>query len=576
MTVYRAPVADTMFVLRDVLKIGELDRLPGFGPDALGLAEDVLAQVGEFAEHVLHPLNAVADRHGCVRHDDGSVSAPPGFREAYAKFVAGGWPGMAGPEEHGGGGLPLVVTLACHEYLWSANPAFTMTATSLGHARILLAHADERLRATYAGKLVSGEWTGTMGLTEPQAGSDLSLVRTRAVAREDGTYGVTGTKVFTSGGGHDLTPNIVHLVLARLPGAPAGTAGLSLFLVPQRLPGEDGEPGRPNRVTVVRVEDKMGLHGSATCQMAYDDATGHLVGEPNRGLAAMFLLMNDLRLMTAALGVGVSEVAYQNAAAYAKERLQGRAPRRTEPAGAADPIIEQPDVRRRLLTVRAFNEAARALLLWTALQSDIAGRSPDSGERAAAGQRLRLLTPVLKGMFTEVAFDNAVEAQQVFGGYGYVTETGVDQFIRDVRMAAYGEGVTPIQAMDLVHRKLGLADGWVVRDLFATIERDVAASSLPAARFLPEALAHLRDATDWITAAGAEAVAAGCVSYLHLFGRVCLGWMWVRIASADPSSATKATLARFFLARLPATTAHRLDEVRAETETVLALPADAF
>jgi acyl-CoA dehydrogenase len=592
-TIYTAPVADTMFVLRHVLRIHERKDVPGFDEDLLDVSTSALAMVGEFCADVLQPLNAVADLDGCAQAADGTVATPPGFVDAYRRFAQGGWGGLAIPADQGGGGMPLVLAQACHEYVWSANPSFAMYASNLGHVRILMKHGTEEQQRAYIPQLAAGEWTGAMGLTEPAAGSDLSLVRTVATPRDDGTYAVNGGKLFTSGGEHDLTDNIIHFVLARLPGAPEGTRGLSMFLVPKMLLDDQGRPAVRNGVVATRVEHKMGLRGSATCQMNYDDATGFLVGEPHRGLAAMFVLMNELRITASTVGVGVAEVAYQNAAAYAKERLQGRSPIAGRNGdGAADPIIEQPDVRRLLLTVGSFAEGARALLLWTSMQSDIAARSDDPDERHAAGRRLALFTPVVKGTLPDFSFESAVYAQLIFGGHGYMTETGVDQFMRDVRMAAFGEGVTAIQADDLVRRKIGIDSGRVVEQALADIEDDVQAAestgqvdsaSLMAMR---TGLGHLREATEWISAADPAAAAAGGVHYLHLFGRVALGWMWVREAAAvaclstageqSPALERKDVLARFYLSRLPIETARHLDLMRSESESVLSLPAAAF
>ncbi|MFB7495937.1 acyl-CoA dehydrogenase [Streptomyces sp. NPDC056161] len=620
MTTYCAPVQDTAFVLFDVLHIDRFADLPGFAGLTRETVHDLLTQVGEFSERTLHPLNQVGDRLGCVRHPDGTVTTPPGFPEAYRRLVADGWPGAAGPTELGGGGLPHVLGFAFLEYLWAANPAFTMHASHLGHASVLMAHGDPTLRATYGPHLVAGDWSGAMALTEPQAGTDLGLIRTTAADAGDGTYRIRGDKIFISGGESDLAENIVHFVLARLPGAPSGAKGLSLFLVPKYLVGADGSLGARNGFTCTGIEEKAGIHASPTCAMRYDDATGHLVGEPHRGLAEMFVLMNHMRLMTAVQGLGISEIAYQNAAQYARERRQGRRPG-GDPHTAPDPIIEQPDVRRLLWRIRSFNEAARALVLFLALQVDLAERAADPGQRRAAGQLAALLGPVVKGVTAERSYDNTVDAQRVFGGHGYVRDTGAEQFVRDVRVAAIGEGVTPVQAADLVKRKLRLDDGRTVADLFARIAADAAGArtdvadlrtgaadartdvadlrtdvadprtDAAAGRQLEQALRELTDATDWISRAVAEEPAradSAAVDYLHLFGAVVLGWMALRITRAVGEAAasapgretgtrpsTRLALARHCLDRLPGEASFLAGRMREDPATYLSIgPAD--
>ena len=436
MPVYKAPVEDVLFLLNDVFHIERFANLPGFAdasPDAIAA---ILGESAKFCEEVLAPLNRIGDRQGCRRHDDGSVTTPDGFKDAYRRFVDGGWVGISVPQEFGGLGLPMALTQAVNEFLASANMAFAMyPGLAQGAIAALVAHGTAEQKALYLPKLVTGEWCGTMNLTEPQCGTDLGLVRTKAVRQEDGSYRITGTKIFISAGEHDLAENIVHLVLARIEGAPAGTRGLSLFVVPKLLPNTDGSPGARNAVSCGSIEEKMGIHGNATCVMNYDGAQGWLVGEENRGLPAMFVMMNEARLGVGVQGLALSEVAYQNAAQYARDRLQGRA--LTGPAfkdKPADPIIVHPDVRRTLMTIRAFNEAARALVLWTALRADVAHRSDNEKDRRAADDHMGLLTPVIKGVLTDLGFANAVAAQQMFGGHGYIQEWGMEQFVRDARI----------------------------------------------------------------------------------------------------------------------------------------------
>ena len=377
MPIYKAPVDEAMFLLNDVLHVEHYNNLPGFAEATPDLAAAVLGEAAKFCEDVLVPLNRVGDKEGCRRHADGSVTTPPGFKNAYDKLVAGGWVGASAPVEFGGQGLPMVLTVAVREYLYSSNIAFAMySSLALGAVSAIYSHGSAEQKARYLPKLISGEWAGTMNLTEPQCGTDLGQLRCRAAPQSDGSYRITGTKIFISAGEHDLTDNIIHLVLARIEGAPPGTRGISLFIVPKILPAADGALGVRNEVSCGSIEEKMGIHGNATCVMNYDGATGWLVGEANRGLYAMFTMMNAARLSVGLQGLALSEVAYQNAVAYAKERLSGRAMSGAKfPEKPADPIIVHPDVRRMLMTMRAFNEAARALVLWTALHGDIARRS---------------------------------------------------------------------------------------------------------------------------------------------------------------------------------------------------------
>src|SRR6201993_2530629 len=452
---YKAPVEEVTFLLGEVFHLARYNNLPGFADATPDVVEAVLAEAAKFSEAVLMPLNRVGDKEGCRRNADGSVTTPSGFKDAYKKLTEGGWIGVSSPAEFGGQGLPIVINQAVSEFFSSANMAFGMyAALTEGAAAAIAVHGSPEQKNLYLPKLTSGQWAGTMNLTEPQCGTDLGLVRTRAAAQSDGSYRIAGTKIFISAGEHDLAENIVHLVLARIDGAPAGTRGLSLFIVPKFLPAADGGVGARNAVSCGSIEEKMGIHGNSTCVMNYDDATGWLVGEANRGLNAMFVMMNEARLGVGQQGLAMSEVAYQNAAAYAKERLAGRAlPGAKFKDKPADPIIVQPDVRRMLMSMRAFNEAARALVLWTALKSDVAHRSGDAKERQAADDHMGLMTPVIKGVLTEVGFANTVSAQQMFGGHGYIAEWGMEQFVRDARIAMIYEGANGIQALDLVGRK---------------------------------------------------------------------------------------------------------------------------
>src|SRR5271165_5200147 len=411
---YTAPVADTMFLLTDVFPLRQYENLPRFAEAPIDVVEAILTEGGRFASEVLQPLNLSGDQEGCKRLDDGSVATPKGFKEAYKQFVEGGWVGISGSPTYSGQGLPHFVNLALSEYTLAANLAFTMyPALTKGATETLLAHANDALKDRYLPKMTTGEWTGTMNLTEPHAGTDLGLIKTRAARREDGSFSISGQKIFISAGEHDLAENIIHLVLARIEGAPAGVKGISLFLVPKFLPGPDGGVGERNGVVCGSIEHKMGIHGNATAVLNYDGAKGWLVGEEHRGLPAMFVMMNGARLGVAVQGLSLSEVAYQNAAAYAKERRQGRALKgAAEPDKPADILLVHPDVRRMLLEIRAFNEAARAFLVWIAVTQDEAHHAPDAKACIAADDRLGLMTPVLKGVFTDLGFANAVKAQQ--------------------------------------------------------------------------------------------------------------------------------------------------------------------
>ena len=598
---YKAPVDDVMFLLSDVFHIDRYNNLPGFAEATPDLIEAVLGEAAKFCEDVLTPLNRVGDKEGCRRNADGSVTTPTGFKAAHKQFTEGGWLGLAAPPEFGGQGLPTVIAQAVSEFVCSANMAFSMySGLTQGAIAALFTHASAEQKALYLPRLVSGEWAGTINLTEPQCGTDLGLVRTRATPQPDGSYKIAGTKIFISAGEHDLAPNIVHLVLARIDGAPAGTKGISLFLVPKFLPAAaDGGIGVRNAVSCGSLEEKMGIHGNATCVMNYDGATGWLVGEANRGLQAMFVMMNEARLNVGLQGLALSEVAYQNAAAYAKERLAGRALTGAKfPQQPADPIIVHPDVRRMLMNIRAFNEAARALVLWTALKSDIAHRAPDAKDRQAADDHLGLITPVIKGVLTDQGFANTVAAQQVFGGHGYIAEHGMEQFVRDARIAMIYEGANGVQALDLVGRKLPKDGGRALRAFFGEVaayikEHGADAAMSPYVTPLGKALGELQEATMWFVQhamASPENAGAGATDYMHLFGLVALGYMWCLIAQAAQAAQAKAgdhgsdngrmaqrlTTGRFFMERiLPASGAH-LARIKAGAESTMALPVEAF
>ena len=598
MPVYKAPVNEMLFLLNDVFCIERYANLPGFADASPDMVEAILGEAGTFCEDVLAPLNRVGDAQGCRRHDDGRVTTPQGFADAYRKLVDGGWIGISVPSEVGGQGLPIALTQAVNEFLASANMAFAMyPGLTQGAIAALYVHGTPEQKARYLPKMVSGEWSGTMNLTEPQCGTDLGLIRTKAVKQTDGSYRVTGTKIFISAGEHDLAANIVHLVLARIEGAPAGTRGLSLFVVPKFLPKADGSLGARNAVTCGSIEEKMGIHGNATCVMNYDGATGWLIAQENHGLAAMFTMMNEARLVVGVQGLALSEIAYQNAAAYAKERLQGRALTGAKSADKpADPIIVHADVRRTLMSIRAFNEAARALVMWTAIKSDVAHRSDDAKARQVADDHMGLLTPVIKGVLTDTGFANTVAAQQVFGGHGYIKEWGVEQFVRDARIPMIYEGANGIQALDLVGRKLAKDGGRALTAFFTEVqgymkERAADAAMKVYVEPLGRALGHLQQATMWLAqnaVAKPDIAGAGATDYMHLFGLVALGYMWARMAQAaheklaagadGTAEQMKAKLVtgRFFVERMLPETATHLARIQAGAASTMDLPAEAF
>jgi alkylation response protein AidB-like acyl-CoA dehydrogenase len=595
MPIYKAPVDDALFLLNDVFHLDHYGNLPGFSDASPDVVEAVLREAAKFSEEVLAPLNRVGDKEGCKRAPDGSVATPKGFKDAYNQIVEGGWTGISVPSEFGGQGLPATLTEIVNEFFCSANMAFAMyPGLTQGAIAALLVHASAELKTKYLPKMVEGVWTGTMNLTEPHCGTDLGLLRSKAVKQPNGSYKISGTKIFISAGEHDLSENIIHLVLARIEGAPAGTKGISLFVVPKILVKDDGSLGSRNAVSCGSIEEKMGIHGNSTCVMNYDGAIGWLIGEENRGLNAMFTMMNEARLGVGVQGLALSEVAYQNAAAYAKERLQGRSISGVKfPDKAADPIIVHPDVRRALMSIRAFNEAGRALVMWTALKSDVAHRSDDEKERQSADDHMGLLTPVIKGVLTDGGFANAVMAQQIFGGHGYIAEHGMEQFVRDARIAQIYEGANGIQALDLVGRKLGKDGGRAIMAFFNEVqtylkERANSDDMNVYLKPLGQSLAHLQEASMWFmqnAMAKPDNAGAGSYDYMHLFGLVALGYMWCRIAEAvlvkkGNASAQRMTAklvtARFFMERMLPETATRLARIQAGAASTMELPADAF
>jgi alkylation response protein AidB-like acyl-CoA dehydrogenase len=596
MTVYTAPLRDMQFVLHEVLDIARYSNLPGFADATPDVVDAVLGEGAKLASNVLHPINQSGDRQGCVRHSDGSVTTPKGFKEAYAQFREGGWQGLGFDPAYGGQGLPYVVAVAFNEMVSAANMAFGMyPGLARGAADAILAHGTDAQKETFLPKMISGEWGGTMNLTEPHCGTDLGLLRAKAFPQKDGSYKISGQKIFISAGEHDLNDNIIHLVLARIEGAPDGVKGISLFIVPKVLINADGSLGARNGVSCGKIEEKMGIHANSTCVMNFDDATGWLLGEAHKGLKAMFTMMNVARLGVALQGLAISEVSYQNGASYAKDRLQGRSLTGAKAADKpADPIIVHPDVRRMLLEQKATIEGARAWMYWSALQADLHHRSGDAAERQKADDYLGLMTPVLKAYLTEKGFWHASNAQQVLGGHGYIGEWGMEQFVRDARIAMIYEGANGIQALDLVGRKLPKDGGRALQAFFAEIDLFLAdnkgeAELKPFLEGLAAAKEDVGEATGWLMTNGfsnPDNAGAGSMDFLHLFALLCLAFGWAQLAKAaiakkragekDPFYANKLLTGKFFLARiLPDAKAH-LAKLKSGAEPLMAMAAEAF
>ncbi|MDX2277789.1 MAG: acyl-CoA dehydrogenase C-terminal domain-containing protein [Hyphomonadaceae bacterium] len=594
---YKAPLREYRFLLKDVLEIERYSNLPGFADAPIDLIDQVLEEGAKFCEGVLAPLNKVGDEHGCVRHEDGSVTTPPGFKEAYQQLVEGGWPALSSDPAYGGQGMPHIVAMAWNEMVSSANMAFGMyPGLSHGAYEAIHRHGSDEQKQTYLPKLVTGEWTGTMNLTEPHCGTDLGLLRTKAVPQADGSYRITGQKIFISAGEHDLAENIIHLVLARIEGAPAGTKGISLFIVPKFLLNADGSPGKRNGVVCGKLEEKMGIHGNSTCVLNYDDATGYLIGQENKGLMAMFVMMNVARLGVGLQGLSQSEVAYQNGVAYAKDRLQGRSltgPKNAD--GPADPIIVHPDIRRMLLEAKSFNEGARAFAFWTALHGDLLHASPDEKVREKAEDYMALLTPVIKSYLTDKGYANATNCQQIFGGHGYIEEWGMSQFVRDARITMIYEGANGIQALDLVGRKLGANAGRALFSFLNEIDEFVSthegdADLAPFVDGLKESKVWLQDGAMWLMQNGMsnfDNAGAASHDFLNLFGLTALAYMWSLQAKAalaakknggagDPYFDTKLATGRYFIARVLPDAQSHLVKLKSGAGPVMALAADAF
>jgi alkylation response protein AidB-like acyl-CoA dehydrogenase len=603
MPIYIPPLRDQQFVLHEVLGAAEvLKAMPRYQEIDADVLNQVVEEAGKFCAEQLLPLNRVGDEEGCT-YDAAtrSVRTPKGFSQAYQQFRAGHWQGLSAEPEYGGQGLPHLLQIVFYEMQYSANQAWAMyPGLTVGAYECLLAHGSEDQKNLYLPKLVSGQWAGTMCLTEPHCGTDLGMLRTRAEPQPDGSYRISGEKIFISSGEHDLAENIVHLVLARLPDAPAGTKGISLFVVPKFLPdgaGAQAKVGARNGIACGGIEHKMGIHGNATCQMLLEGATGWLVGQPNKGLNAMFTMMNGARLAVGVQGLGLTEVAYQNAVAYARERIQGRSLTGPKaPEKPADPIIVHPDVRRMLLTARAYTEGGRAFAYWTALQADVQLHHPDEQMRRFGADMMALMTPVVKAFMTDNGFNCASQCMQVLGGHGYVRSNGMEQYVRDARINMIYEGTNTIQALDLIGRKVLMDNGAKLKK-FGRLVQDLVEQdgTRPDMNEFITPLADLGDKVTKLTMeigmkaiANADEAGAAAVDYLRVVGHLVLAYFWAKMARialdriradgdrVDPFYTAKLATARFYFQRLLPETAYHIRCARSGAKNLMELPAEAF
>ncbi|HEY8101465.1 MAG TPA: acyl-CoA dehydrogenase C-terminal domain-containing protein [Burkholderiaceae bacterium] len=593
---YIAPLRDMQFVLHELLHVEEeLKQLPKHAEIDADIINQVLEEGGKFTSEVLFPLNHSGDREGC-HYDKATktVTTPKGFKEAYKQYVDGGWAALSCDPEYGGQGLPIVMNNSFYEMINSANQAWTMyPGLSHGAYECLLEHGTPEQKKFYLPKLVSGEWTGTMCLTEAHCGTDLGLLRTKAEPQADGTYKITGSKIFISAGEQDITSNILHLVLARLPDAPAGSKGISLFLVPKFLPNPDGSVGARNPITCGAIEEKMGIHGNATCQMNLDGAVGSLIGEPHKGLNAMFVFMNAARLGVGMQSLGLTEVAYQNALIYAKDRLQMRSLSGPKaPDKPADPIIVHPDVRRMLFTAKAYAEGGRAFSSYVALQIDRELNHPDEAVRKDAADQVALLTPIIKAFLTENGWIATSEALQVYGGHGYIAEWGMEQYVRDSRINMIYEGTNTIQALDLLGRKILMDNGAKLKKFGAQVQAFVEEHGTDEA--MSEFITPLADLGDKVTKLTMEIgmkafqnpdeVGAAAMPYLRVVGHLVFAYFFARMAkialdkqdSGDNFYKAKLATARFYFARLLPETAMLIRQARSGSVNLMALDAELF
>ncbi|MFM5930832.1 MAG: acyl-CoA dehydrogenase C-terminal domain-containing protein [Novosphingobium sp.] len=597
MPTFKAPTRDSRFVINEVLKLETYGNLPGFENASADTVDTVVEELGKFVSEVVAPINLSGDQEGCKRHPDGTVTTPKGFKEAYSAFVESGWGTLSQPEELGGQGMPHVLGLLLEEYLVSANQSFAMySGLTSGAVAAVKAKGSPEQQQTYLPKMISGQWSGTMNLTEPHCGTDLGMIRTKAVPNGDGSYAISGTKIFISAGEHDLTENIIHLVLAKTPDAPDSVKGISLFIVPKFLLDADGNPGERNAVSCGSIEHKMGIHGNATCVLNYDGAKGWMVGEENKGLAAMFIMMNAARIGVGIQGLGQAEAAYQNAVAYAGERRQGRAlTGPTDPEQKADLLFVHPDVRRMLMDAKAFTEGMRMLAMWGGLLVDLAHKSASEEERADADALISLLTPVIKGYGTDKGFDTAVNMQQVFGGHGYIEEHGMSQFVRDARIAMIYEGANGVQAMDLVGRKLAMNGGKAIQAFFAMVDKECEAAKgndkvADLAERVAKANGELKAATMWLMQNGManpNNAGAGAHHYMHIMGIVTLGLMWLRMGTVAAETLAAGTsdtafyeaklvTAKYYGERFTPDAGALRRKMESGSDTMMSLPLEAF
>ena len=590
---YIAPIKDMQYVLNDVLDVKN-SSIPGYSDLDADFLSAILEEAGKITSQVLAPLNAVGDQEGC-HFENGVIRTPAGFKDAFEQVKEGGWTGIDCDPEFGGQGLPYLVGTAVGEMFASSNMAFGMyQGLTHGAYSAIHAHGTEAQKQTYLPNMVSCDWTGTMNLTEPHCGTDLGLMRTKAEPQGDGTFKITGQKIFISAGDHDLSENVIHLVLAKIPGGPDGVKGISLFIVPKFMVNEDGSLGARNAVAVGKIEEKMGIHGNATCVMNYDGATGFLLGDEHKGMRAMFTMMNEARLGVGLQGYSQAEVAYQNAVAYAKDRLQGRdVTGARNPNGPADPLIVHPDIRRNLMDQKSFVEGARALTFWGASLIDQAHREGD----ADANGLISLLTPVIKGFLTDKGYEYASAAQQIYGGHGYIEEWGMSQFARDARITMIYEGANGVQALDLVGRKLAQDGGKHVMTFFEMVKNFASDNKGWDENFDRDFLGPLKAASKDLQAAGMyfmqngmknpNNALAGSYDFMHMFGHVCLGLMWARMGKvsigtlqngADDAAfhETKIKTGLYYMAKqLPATALH-LARIQSGADTVMGLSEDQF
>ena len=594
---YTAPTRDFRFIINEMLELESYADLPGFENASTDMVTSIIDEAGKFTAEVLQPLNQIGDQEGCTRHDDGSVTTPTGFKDAFDQFREAGWGTLSMPEEFGGQGLPHVVAFAMEEMISSSNQSFGMyPGLTNGAISALIAKGSQEQKEKYLPKMVTCEWTGTMNLTEPHCGTDLGLIRTKAEPQADGSYAITGTKIFISAGEHDMAENIIHLVLAKTPGAPDSSKGISLFVVPKFLVNDDGSIGTRNGVMCGSIEHKMGIHGNSTCVMNYDDAKGWMVGEENKGLAAMFIMMNAARLGVGIQGLSQAEVSYQNAVTYALDRRQGRAlTGPAEPDEKADPIFVHPDVRRMLMDAKAFNEGMRAFALWTALQQDLSHAMQDEDAKQLADDLVGLMTPVIKGYGTDKGYDVANNMQQVYGGHGYIAEWGMEQFVRDSRIAMIYEGTNGVQAMDLCGRKLAQHGGRAVQSFFKMVGEEVAAAKdeegmAELAEALEKAAGEQQAATMWFMQNAMQNpnhLGSGAHHYMHIMGITCLMLMWVKMARVAKAALAEGTddkafyeakiaTARYFADRFVPDAGALRRKIEAGSDSLMALGEEAF